>query len=385
MDAPRTRTFLFAGGGSGGHIAPGLAIAERLIEHAPDTRAHFACSARPVDAHMLSSAGVTYTPLDAAPLHKSPLGMARFLIGSWRANAQAKRLIRARCIDHVVLLGGFVAAPVAAAGDALRTPVTLINLDIPPGKANRVCARYVTDIISAIPVPPQENDNGGAALAELPEKFRAAVVATPVRRQALAAGDQQQCRRRLGLDPNRRTLLVTGASQGATSINELLTTIARQHPDWLDTWQILHLAGRGAEQSVKTAYSSADVHVSVFPFLDRMGDAWGAADLAISRAGANSVAEVAANAVPTIFLPYPWHADRHQWRNAQPLADYGGAIIGADHIDSTANLETIGRALRELMADDAARRTMRAALRANRPPDGAAAIARHLLEHDRAH
>lgn len=376
MANTQARTFLFAGGGSGGHIAPALAIAERLAEADPAVRTHFACSRRAIDAAMLRSAGASFTPLDAAPLHKTPAGVARFIAAAVRARAQAKQLIRSRHIDHVVLLGGFVAAPVAAAARALRVPVTLVNLDLPPGKANRFCARYVTDIISAIPAPPADPDE---LRDELAAAFRATVVATPVRRRALPGEDRSACRRRLGLDPDRPMLLVTGASQGSTSINELMTTIARRHPDWFAGWQILHLAGRSADPSIKTAYSAAQVPAVVLPFLDQMGDAWGAADLAITRGGANSVAEVAAAAVPALVLPYPWHRDRHQWRNAEPLADVGGAIICDDRIDVAANCESIGPVLHDLLTNEPQRRAMRRSLQAHRPGDGAAAIARHLL------
>jgi UDP-N-acetylglucosamine--N-acetylmuramyl-(pentapeptide) pyrophosphoryl-undecaprenol N-acetylglucosamine transferase len=118
----------------------------------------------------------------------------------------------------------------------------------------------------------------------------------------------------------------------------------------------------------------------VLEFCDRMGDAWGSASLAVSRAGANSVAEVGANAVPTLFLPYPHHRDMHQLRNAQPLADFGGAVIETDHVDVARNLEHAGARLRALMADSIRRDSMRAALRQHRPPDAAMLIAELLAQ-----
>jgi UDP-N-acetylglucosamine--N-acetylmuramyl-(pentapeptide) pyrophosphoryl-undecaprenol N-acetylglucosamine transferase len=113
-----------------------------------------------------------------------------------------------------------------------------------------------------------------------------------------------------------------------------------------------------------------------------MGLAWGAADLAVSRAGASSVAEAWANAVPTVFLPYPHHRDRHQQRNAEPMAEAGGAILETDRPDREENLRRSGAVICELLQDDRRRETMRSSLRRRRPPDAAATIARLLLGQD---
>jgi UDP-N-acetylglucosamine--N-acetylmuramyl-(pentapeptide) pyrophosphoryl-undecaprenol N-acetylglucosamine transferase len=155
----------------------------------------------------------------------------------------------------------------------------------------------------------------------------------PIRRRAIATGSPGKCRARLGLDVDRPTLLVTGASQGATSINEFMIALIQCDPKMFADWQVCHLSGQGADESMRAAYKRAKVRAVVQPFLNEMGLAWGAADLAISRAGASSVAEAAHNAVPTVFLPYPYHEDMHQKHNAQPLVDLGGAFIATDFID----------------------------------------------------
>jgi UDP-N-acetylglucosamine--N-acetylmuramyl-(pentapeptide) pyrophosphoryl-undecaprenol N-acetylglucosamine transferase len=111
-----------------------------------------------------------------------------------------------------------------------------------------------------------------------------------------------------------------------------------------------------------------------------MGLAWGAADLALSRAGANSVAEAAVNAVPTIFAPYPYHRDLHQKHNAEPLVDEGAAVMELDRIDPALNMEGLGRVLRELMTDPARRRAMRERLASRPREDAAMTIAELLLQ-----
>jgi UDP-N-acetylglucosamine:LPS N-acetylglucosamine transferase len=174
-------------------------------------------------------------------------------------------------------------------------------------------------------------------------------------------------------------LLVTGASQGATSVNRFVTALAESDPGAFETWQILHLTGRGADAPVRELYARHGIAARVEEFLEEIGLAWGAADLAVSRGGASSVAEAAANTVPTLFLPYPYHRDAHQRGNAQPLVDLGGAVLADDLIDARANVASVGPILTALMGDDERRQAMRAALIEHRPPDAAEAIAELLL------
>jgi UDP-N-acetylglucosamine--N-acetylmuramyl-(pentapeptide) pyrophosphoryl-undecaprenol N-acetylglucosamine transferase len=142
----------------------------------------------------------------------------------------------------------------------------------------------------------------------------------------------------------------------------------------------VHLTGSGADAAVRAVYARAGVTAMVAAFLDEIGLAWGAADLAVSRAGANSVAEAAANAVPTVFLPYPFHRDLHQLHNAEPLASLGGAVIARDLVDPQRNLGGAGRTIAALLRDEPRRAAMRHALEAHRPDDAATLIATLLLE-----
>jgi UDP-N-acetylglucosamine--N-acetylmuramyl-(pentapeptide) pyrophosphoryl-undecaprenol N-acetylglucosamine transferase len=369
----RARTILIAGGGSGGHIAPGLAIAERLPEVGSsigarsEVRAVFVCSQRAVDEHMLRTANANFVSIEARPLGARPRAAIAFVRGYRSGRASCRRLIREHRVGHLLALGGFVSAPAVAAARSLAVPVTLLNLDDPPGKANRLIARRCDRVLSAV------------SLSQRP-RFAERVVGLPIRRIALAAGSPAACRERLGLEPGRETLLVTGASQGATSINRLILALLEQSPEAFADWQVLHLAGAGSDAEPREAYARLGIHARVVEFCDHMGDAWGAASLAVSRAGANSVAEAAANAVPTLFLPYPYHRDMHQLRNAQPWAKLGGAVISTDHVDTAKNVQQAGRRLLELMAERGERDAMRSAQMRNRPPDAATEIAELLLE-----
>ena len=363
------RTVAFAGGGSGGHLSPGLAIAERMAEVVPGTRTLFLCSTRAIDRQMLGDAKVEFRPIPAEGLGRSVGALWRFARGYLRGVIEARRVLREERVEHVVSLGGFVTGPVTQAARSLGIPITLVNLDATPGRANRIVARRAQRVVSACPTP------------GLP-KFAEAIVGMPIRRSAVAPAGRAVCRGELGLDPVRPTLLVTGASQGASSLNAFMVAFALSHRDLLSHWQVLHLAGPRSEPSaaeLEMAYARAGVKALVLPFLNEMGLAWGAAELALSRAGANSVAEAEANRVPTVFVPYPHHRDLHQEANAKPLVDAGAAVLAYDRLDVQANMRSIGESLEALLADGRLRDRMEEALRARPMADAAEAIARTVL------
>ena len=197
---------------------------------------------------------------------------------------------------------------------------------------------------------------------------------------ALAPSDALSCRERLGLDPNRPTLLVTGASQGASTLNALMRTLLQESPLAFEGWQVIHLSGAADENAMRQAYAEAGVPALVTEFLEKIGLAWGSADLALSRAGANSVAEAAANRVPTLFVPYPYHRDLHQQFNAEPLVRLGGARMALDAIEPGLNRGAVGGPLIELLTDPDQRARMRTILEQQEHVDGASEVARLLLE-----
>lgn len=366
-DHPDAPVVLFAGGGSGGHISPGLAIAERLVEIDPRATSLFLCSNRTIDSEMLGRAKVTFHPIPAQPPSIRPTSALRFLTSHFKSKRIARQLFKQYSVTHIVALGGFVAVPVVAAAKARGLPILMTNLDRPPGRANRWMAGRCDRIVSAIELP------------DLPD-FASRVVGMPVRRCSIARENAKTCRERLGLDPSRPTLLITGASQGATSINAFIRELIVKEPGMLSGWQVYHLTGSGDDEALRKAYSQTDIQAVVEPFQHEMALAWGAADLALSRAGASSVAEAAINAVPALFLPYPYHQDMHQKNNARPMEAIGGAVIATDHIDPAKNLKHIGPVLAELLESPSRLEKMRSNLSEHPPADAALDIAKLVLE-----
>jgi UDP-N-acetylglucosamine--N-acetylmuramyl-(pentapeptide) pyrophosphoryl-undecaprenol N-acetylglucosamine transferase len=368
------RAFVLAGGGTGGHIFPNLAIAEQLeslIGRRP--RCVFAVSARPLDAQILKDESREFEVIPAEPFVLRPRGFLKFLNSWGRSVRAARELLQKLKRDHgrvdVVATGGFVSAPVAQAARVERVPVTLVNLDATPGRANRWIARHAARVFTAA----EASSVGWPVIRPL------------VRAAAMAPGDARACRTKLGLDPDRPVLFVTGASQGAGTINKLLVALVEKHAsDFVSRgWQVIHQTGPRTDakdiENSRGAMKSAGIPAIVEPFFREMGVAWGAADLAISRSGAGSVAEAWANATPSVFLPYPYHKDQHQRANAAILVRAGACVVEDDLIDPEKNAGGAGATLLELMRDDAKREAMRAALKSLGPADGANTVARALV------
>ncbi len=371
--ATTPRLFLFVGGGTGGHIFPTLAVAQKLRARLGD-QAHFRflCSTRPIDTTILAREGVNFTPAPASPPSIRPRALLRFL-GGWAPSVRLGReAIGAgrKAGQHVTLIasGGFVAAPLVQAARVEKCPILMLNLDAVPGKANRWIARHATRILTTAPVAQTGWDR----------------IPPIVRQAALTTESPAACRRALGLDPDMPTLLVTGGSQGAASINRFLAAFVRASAPAITGWQVLHQTGGKPDDrdatDVAAAYRQARVPAVVLPFLTDMGRAWGAADLCVCRAGAGNIGEAWATRTPCIFMPYPYHKDAHQRANAMPLVERGAGVLVHDMIEPEANLQEAGTALADLLGSESARAKLKAGLASLGPANGAERVAQVALE-----
>jgi UDP-N-acetylglucosamine--N-acetylmuramyl-(pentapeptide) pyrophosphoryl-undecaprenol N-acetylglucosamine transferase len=357
---------LFAGGGTGGHIYPNVAIVEKLAALRADLTPYFLVSDRPGDAAVLDRLGYRYarSPVRPLPRLSRPLEVARFLWRWRQAVAAVRALLASQPIAALVATGGFVSGPAIVAAARMGLPRALVNLDALPGRANRRLARSASQVLTVYPS------------AVLPT---ATPIGFPLRAASRTPGSRAEARAALGLalEPHVPLLFVTGATHGAESIVRMMTAWC-ESVEWrrsLQGWHVLHQCGALPLEPIARAYAAAGLHATVVATVAQMGCAFGAADLAIGRAGAGTVAEAWANATPTVFLPNPYHHDQHQRHNAQPMVDAGGALVMQDRIDAPANLAATVPVIAQLLSDESRRRTMHAALLASRPSDGAAAVA----------
>jgi UDP-N-acetylglucosamine--N-acetylmuramyl-(pentapeptide) pyrophosphoryl-undecaprenol N-acetylglucosamine transferase len=310
---------VFAGGGTGGHVYPAVAIADALRD-----RAHIAFigTADRLEARLVPRAGYRLYTIASRPLARS---LSLDLVKTIGANAygvqQAVRLLRKLKPDLVVATGGYVCLPVVLAARVRGIPVALLEPNARPGLTNRLLAPLVAEVWGAFP---QADSRFAGKYHHTGVPVRAALRALPSRERAAET---------LGLSPGRRTLLAMGGSQGARSINDALVSLVRQS-GLPKGWQLLHLTGEGDYERVRAALhgvgGGGETPV-VRPYLDDLSSAYAASDLVLSRAGASTLGELVAVRRPAILVPYPYAAGDHQRANAQRMAQSGAAMVLEDH------------------------------------------------------
>ena len=364
----RAVEFLFAGGGTGGHVFPGIAVAEALRRRCPRARVTFVGTRRPIDRRCVPAAGFDLVATGVQPLPSRPWRLPRFAGAFGAAAATARKLIRRRRPRSVLGLGGYASVPPVWAARRAGVPVAMLNIDRVPGKANKMLARMADRIWLQWPESARFFEHS---------RRRLAVTGCPIRRQ-IYQEDRAAARAHLGLSARRRVLLVTGASQGARSINLAVLALLDRLEALTDRWQIIHVTGTLDFDRVSAAYAGRRITHVVVDFADRMGWLYAVADVVIGRAGASSLAEFAATHLPAVLMPYPYHGDHHQRLNAEMLARRGAAVIVDDQVDPQRNAPRLWAALGPLLTEPARLERMAAAARAMGTRDAADRIAEQL-------
>ncbi len=348
-------------GGTGGHLFPGIAVAEQLQKRGCTVA--LIVSPKEVDREAAKSAtDMEIITLPAVGLqNRNYFSFARSFWQSWRA---ARKIFSARPPQAVLAMGGFTSAPPVLAARKFGARTFLHESNTVPGRANRFLARYVDEAFVGFP---------GAAARLRARKVT--VTGTPVRPQ-FQPGDPTPCRAAFRLDPARETILVMGGSQGASGINDLILAALPSLGNRTSTWQWLHLTGPASVEKVEQAYAARGFKAVVKPFLAQMDMVLGAATIAISRAGASSLAEIAAVRLPAVLVPFPTAADNHQFYNAQAFEATGAARLLEQ---KNATPEKLAALLCELLEGPAARAKMQAALAQWHAPKAAEQIAEIML------
>lgn len=356
--------FVLAGGGTGGHLYPGIAVAHALRQRFPSAAVTFLTTTRPLDHQLLAPTTFAQVTQTVRPLSLHPLRLPGFLWHWHRSVARATRLFRAERPNAVLGLGGYAAGPPVVAARRLGIPTAILNPDAIPGRANRHLARYADLVIV----------QWDHSREHFPPGTKVAVLGCPIRAAFAGASGGHAL---FGLETGRPVLLVTGASQGARTVNEALIRVwpafHKAHPEW----QLLHLTGPSDEVAVRKAYAVAGVPATVLGFTAEMAAALAAADLVVARAGASTLAELTALGKPAILLPYPYHRDRHQHANGQVLVDQGAAVMLEDRLRPELNAAPLRTAL-DRLADETVRRAMAAAAAALGRPAAALEVAERL-------
>ena len=363
-------TIFLAGGGTGGHLYPGIAVAESLCRALPSCRPVFLCTTREIDRVILEPTGFEFIPQPIVPPVRTIGGLLKFWKG-WRETKDLiRQTLRERKPAAVIGLGGYAAGVAVKSAAARKIPTALINPDVIPGKANQYLMRYARHVCCQFAQTSERvNPN---------HRHKLVVTGCPIRADMVNLPPRPEAAKRLGLEPSLSTLAITGASQGAQTINEAIVSLATDLK--LQGWQILHLAGRDHAMGVRDRYRELNVDARVIDFTPAMADVWAVTYLAISRAGASSCAELTACGIASILLPYPYHKDMHQRANAQVLEDAGAGVLVDDEKDAKKNADKLRPVVQSLLHDATRRNTMSAAARTLGKPDAADAVAKIVIE-----
>ncbi len=363
MQRPTTSARVaIACGGTGGHLFPGLAIAGQLRQRG--CAVTVLISPKEVDQQAVRSAvDVQVVTLPAVGLSRR--GAFAFARGFAQSFFAARRLFSADPPEAVLAMGGFTSAPPILAGRLFRAPAFLHESNTIPGRANRWLSWVVNQAFV-----------GFAEAADRLRTRQVKVTGTPVRPQ-FQAGDAAARRAAVGLDPHRPVLLVTGGSQGASGLNELVIQLLPLLAKLAPELQLFHLTGPNDAPKVEAACASHKIKAVVRPFFAEMHLALGAATAVISRAGASSLAELAAMQLPSVLVPYPAATDNHQYYNALAFEKTGAARLLEQR---NARPELLAPAIVELVEDPAVRRQMQASLAQWHAPQAADQIADSIMQ-----
>jgi UDP-N-acetylglucosamine--N-acetylmuramyl-(pentapeptide) pyrophosphoryl-undecaprenol N-acetylglucosamine transferase len=303
-------SWIVAGGGTGGHVTPALALGEQIALRGD--RVLFVGSEQGLEAKLVPEAGFELITLSSRQvMGRSLIGRVAGLTTTLLQVGRARRVLREHAADIVVSVGGFAAVPAALAAVLTRTRLALVEPNAIPGRVNRLTARFASHVFLGF-------EAARSRLGGRPDHV--VYTGVPLRAALVAAFDEAPPRK----DPRTPLhLLVFGGSQGARQINEAMMELAESLAR--KPVRIFHQAGTADRDRVAAAYAAAGVDATVVDFERDMPSRYAWADLALCRAGALTVSELAMAALPSLLVPYPFAADDHQAANAAALAEVGAA------------------------------------------------------------
>jgi len=338
---------LFVGGGSVGHIAPAVAVWQEFLHAHPEAQSHFICSGRKDDGDFLRGQHLCFTSICAPRLSWN------FLWKFSLAYRKAAQVIEDIKPDILFSKGGYVSVPACLAAHRKSIPIVLHESDTVSGNANRLAARWATAVCTGF--PSQNNDSKNI------------FTGNPIR-TGIASGNREEGLRITGFSGARPILLVMGGSQGAEAINQAVLQLL---PETQKLCDVIHITGRGKESSIsKKGYWTRSF------VKDDLKHLYKITDVALSRAGAGSIGELAANGIPSILVPLRGVGHDHQQKNAEYVAGKGGCIL----LQQTALLKSLSPLLERLVNNESERSELTEGLRQIHQQDATRRICRVLEE-----
>lgn len=354
-------TVILAGGGTGGHVYPALAMGDAL--RARGHTVHYYGDAARLEGRVAPTRGYRFRGVEAAQFPRAGLvAKLKFAASLAKSVLQARALLREDGATLVLGVGGYVMAPTVLAAWTLGIPAAIHESNVAPGLANRLCARVAKLVLTTY----------AETTKRLPGNAEKRVVGCPVA-PGILTGERAAAAAKYGLDPARPVLVAVGGSLGAARLNELTIAIAK---DPGRQFQVLHVTGPRYEEEVRAAYGTVPDGVVVRGYEDRMADAFAVADLLLCRSGSSTLAEVCAVGRASVLLPSPNVTDNHQEENARGLERAGAAEVV---LEKTMDVPSVVARIAALMGDPDRRAAMASAARGLAKPDVASEVA-SLLE-----
>jgi len=306
-----TMRIVIAGGGTGGHLFPGIAIAEEFLARDNKTAIIFIGTKKGIESKLLGQLGYELRAIDVEGV-KGQGGKA-LIRGAYqipKSMWQSRRILKQFCPDIVVGVGGYASGPAVLAAHFMSMPTVIAEQNAIPGITNKILGSFADKIF--------------VTYAQTQTSFpqtKVIVSGNPVRAALVAKSGERKEKK------DYRQLLIFGGSQGAEAINKSIMDMLPQLQGMKDKVRILHQTGARQLEEVKKAYEQFGIRAKVTAFIVDMAGAYADADLIICRAGATSLAEITAAGKAAILIPYPWAANDHQLKNAQAMASEGAAIL----------------------------------------------------------
>ena len=356
---------IVTGGGTGGHIYPALAIARGLLAKDPKTKILYVGTREGMEAHLVPNSGIEFAGVSGQGLpRKIGIEMFKVVGKSFRALWETKQILRRFHPDLVVGTGGYVSGPVVLTAALFRIPTLLHEQNAFPGITNKMLARVVRRVMVTFP---ESIEHFGA-------NNKIVRVGLPVRPE-IGQISKAEGSKHFGLRPEKKTILVTGGSRGARSLNRAMLTVLGNlvvRPEI----QVIWATGKETYQETIEGLKREMVawerpQWRVVEYLEDIPQALACADFCIGRAGAASLAEITVAGKASILIPYPHAAENHQEHNARAVAQSGAANI---ILDSDLDGETLWQMINELISDSALLKSMSAAAKDLAQPEALAKI-----------
>lgn len=357
---------IVAGGGTGGHLFPGISVAEEFLSRDPANSVLFVGTDRGIESRVIPTLGFNLEKISASGVRgkhgfSQIKGVALFMYGY----AESRKILKSYKPDLVLGVGGYASAPLCLAARGLQIGYSIHEQNAIPGLTNRLLSRFARQVFISLDEAERFFPNGSTL-----------ITGNPVRRSILASGREERTEEVMKDSAADFRLLVFGGSQGARSINRALIAALPHLGSLRDRLTVVHQTGESDQQEVADAYRNAGITAKVVSFIDDMAAAYSGADLVVCRGGATTIAEVTVCGKACLFIPFPHAVDDHQRKNAEALLKKDAGFM---LLEQELTGESLGAKLRELSGDSARLASVAENARSMGRPDAAKIIVDEMI------